>query len=525
MRKKLLFSIAFIMSSLSFCYATEIVKNERIQKVIVFRNGAQIESKISQLLDKGEYTIVVDELPNSLMENTLQVSSEGDFAILSVECKSGIYTNNKKNKLYSSIEDSIEYYQSQIDLDNIRKYSIDQEENLLIVNKNLSSKQGAQVVDIEDMAELYRRRLPELKKESLRLQKIITQNTERLNAFKQQLNERLAGKNNKQVWINLNVIQPQNIKLTLKYLVNDASWTPIYDIRSTDIGEPIQFVLKANVQQSTGVNWKDVELSLSTGNPANFSNKPELYDWRLFMTDIVKPKVMEYGMGAADEMRMNLPKIAMIQDVGPMAITNEQAVTVEYQIMKAFSINSDGDFKTVEIQTNSSNANYRYLSIPKLDSKAYLIASIKDWDQHLLLAAEANIYLKGDYVTKTYLDPMNIDDSLEITLGSDDGIKVERKMIKDISSKKTLGSTKKIVQGYDISVRNSKKKMIHIDVQDQIPLAGDSGIEIKYVAEGAAYNPENGKLSWTHNIAPGETKKMSFQIEVKHPKNKVLQGW
>ncbi len=527
MKVRYLFSIGILSLCLSSVKATDIVKTERIQKVIVFRNGAQIESKVSQTVEKGEHLIIVDELPNSLDENTVQVSGEGDFNILSVESKSGTIDLNKKGKTYKSLLDPIEFYDQLIEMDIIRKYAIDQEEDLLITNKNISSKQALEIVDIEDLAELYKKRLPELKKESYRLAKLIKANGAKLQAFKTQLAERQAGKNNKQIWIRVSLTQAQNVRISLKYLVQEASWEAFYDIRSKDIGENVEYILKANVRQSTGVNWDNVELTLSTGNPVNYTTKPELYDWRLNLVDFqayAPPTLM------MDAVQSKLPQrninSLVSSEAGRLEVERtEQATNVQFNITKGFSIASDGDKKILEIQRTESKASYRYVSVPKLDSKAFLIASVNDWDKNILLAGEANIFLDGAYVTKTYVDPMTIDDSLELSFGNDDGIKVERKMVKDMSSKKTLGSSKRIMQGYDITVRNSKSKAIKIQIQDQVPLSSDKDIEVKHTANEAAYDAETGKLTWNYVIAPSETKKMSFQLEVKYPKNKVLQGW
>lgn len=512
------------MSILYTAQAEDILKNEKVQKVILFRNAAQIESRISQTIEKGEHLIIIDELPNSLDESTVQISGEGNFTILSVESKTGKLEQKKRGKIYSTILDSIEFYTNLIEMDNIRKYAIDQEENLLIANKNLSSKQTMAVVDLEDMADMYRKRLPELKKESLRLHKLITSNTQKLEEFKMQLAERQSGKNNKQVWVRVSLTQAQNVKLILKYLVADASWTPMYDVRCEDIGEDIQFILKANVVQSTGVNWDNVDLVLSTGNPINYTTKPILYDWRLSLANNAVP-MMIY-----DNIQPVYSKAASIENEntkasGVIATVSEQVNNIQYNITKSFSISSDGDVKTIEIQRNSTKASYRYVTVPKLDNNAYLMASMKEWDQVLLQSAEANIFLKGSFVTKTHIDPMNISDSLEISLGNDEGIKVERKLAKEFTSKKTFGSTKKYMQGYEITVRNSKTKSVKIDIVDQVPLSSDKDIEVKYIAEGANYDESTGKLTWTYTIAPAETKKMNLQVEVKYPKDKYLQGW
>ncbi len=524
MRNRIILATILLMSALNIAHAEEIVKNERIQKVIVFRNSAQVESKVSQTLDKGEHLFIIDKLPNTLQDNSVQVLGEGEFTILSVESKTGNANAKMKSPALQAILDSIDTYKNLIEMDNIKKYAIDQEESLLITNKNISSKQSAQVVDIEDLAELYRRRLPELKKESYRLQKQITANTEKLNILNQQLAERQSGKNNKQIWVYVSLNQAQNVRLNLKYLVMDASWSPVYDIRSNDIGEDIQFILKANVTQSTGVNWENVELTLSTGNPTNYSSKPMLYDWRLSLATFMPPVAMYDRMELSKSSAPNI-QMDMTSAGGNLVTVSEQVNNIQYNVTKAFSINSDGDAKTIEIQRNTAKATYRYVAIPKLDNSAYLMASVKDWDQFLLQSAEANVFLKGAFVTKTNIDPMSINDSLEISLGNDESIKIERKLAKELTSKKVLGSTKKLMQGYEISVRNTKSKAITIEINDQIPLSTDKDIQVNYTAPEASVNTETGQLSWKYTIAPAETKKMSFQLEVKYPKNKVLQGW
>lgn len=519
-------SIALLFGVLSPAFATDIIKTEKIQKVIVFRNGAQIESKVSQSVERGEHLFIIDELPNSLDENTVQVSGEGDFTIISVESKSGNNDPKKKGKAYKALLDSIEYYTTLIDMDIIKKYAVDQEEDLLITNKNISSKQALEIVDIEDLAELYKKRLPELKRESYRIDKTIKENVVKLQQFKQQLAERQAGKNNKQIWVRVSLAQAQNVRISLKYLVQDASWEPFYDVRSNDVGDDVTFILKANVRQSTGVNWENVELTLSTGNPVNYTAKPVLNDWRLSLTEFQAYAAPTIMMDVQDNMQTRNINSMVKSSAGTLeVIREEQANNVQFNITKAFTIESDGDKKILEIQSSESKAKYRYVSVPKLDNKAFLIASVNDWDKNILLAGEANIFLAGAYVTKTYIDPMSIDDSLELSFGNDEGIKVERKMVKEMTSKKTLGGTKKIVQGYDITVRNSKSKAISIQIQDQVPLSTDKDIEVSYTAADASYTPETGKLTWNYLIAPSTSKKMSFQLEVKYPKNKTLQGW
>src|SRR5205823_2644834 len=60
------------------------------------------------------------------------------------------------------------------------------------------------------------------------------------------------------------------------YVVHNASWFPTYDVRAKNVNSPISISYKANVSQQSGEDWKNIKLTLSTGNPAVAGNKPEL---------------------------------------------------------------------------------------------------------------------------------------------------------------------------------------------------------------------------------------------------------
>lgn len=63
----------------------------------------------------------------------------------------------------------------------------------------------------------------------------------------------------------------------ISYLVQHAGWTPDYDLFSKTKDEQFaELVLVGNIYQQTGVDWKDVELTLSTGNPRQRMMAPSL---------------------------------------------------------------------------------------------------------------------------------------------------------------------------------------------------------------------------------------------------------
>jgi uncharacterized protein (TIGR02231 family) len=119
----------------------------------------------------------------------------------------------------------------------------------------------------------------------------------------------------------------------------------------------------------------------------------------------------------------------------------------------------------------------------------------------------------------------NTKDTLQLSLGRDSKVIIERKKLKDFSSKKMIGSNQKEEYAYEIIIRNTKKDLIDITFEDQIPVSQNSQIEVEVIDTGGAeYDATTGKLVWKMKLGSSETKSVIFKYSVKYPKNKNIDG-
>ncbi|MEZ6070227.1 MAG: mucoidy inhibitor MuiA family protein [Pirellulales bacterium] len=65
-------------------------------------------------------------------------------------------------------------------------------------------------------------------------------------------------------------------QLRLRYLVNRATWTPSYAIRAAADESGVEVEYYANVEQMSGENWTDVDMTLSTASPSLVAKAPTL---------------------------------------------------------------------------------------------------------------------------------------------------------------------------------------------------------------------------------------------------------
>ena len=75
--------------------------------------------------------------------------------------------------------------------------------------------------------------------------------------------------------------QAGELSVELSYVVSNAEWKPIYDLRlvEEESGSQCEVTYLAQVAQVTGESWEGVQLALSTARPASSRTLPELQPW------------------------------------------------------------------------------------------------------------------------------------------------------------------------------------------------------------------------------------------------------
>lgn len=216
-------------------------------------------------------------------------------------------------------------------------------------------------------------------------------------------------------------------------------------------------------------------------------------------------------------------KIQSNSDI-PLETTEKyQPTTVTFEIEMLYSIPSDGKVNTVDIKNETVPAIYEYFAVPKLAKEAYLTAKVIDWQELNLLDGEVNLYFEGAFLGKSILDIRNAGDTLSLSLGKDRGIVLDRKTLKEFSSKQFLSSYKTDTRFYEISVRNNKSQSIKITIQDQFPISTAKEISIDEQAyKDAELDKDTKILTWQFELSPKQERKQQFKYAVKYPKNQTV---
>ncbi|MCR5076536.1 MAG: mucoidy inhibitor MuiA family protein [Prevotella sp.] len=195
----------------------------------------------------------------------------------------------------------------------------------------------------------------------------------------------------------------------------------------------------------------------------------------------------------------------------------------EYAIEQPLTIHSDNKPVSCQIKKYELPATYSYKVVPKIDKDAFLMADVTGWRSLNLTEGEATVYFDNSYVGTTIFTPDQQSDTLHLSMGRDNGIHVERKLIKADTSHKFLGGSQSQTKDWQISIRNSRNERVSLRVYDQIPVSRNSDITVTPTELGnGEYDSKTGEVMWTLSLAPGEQKVISLAYQVKYPRSRSL---
>jgi uncharacterized protein (TIGR02231 family) len=195
----------------------------------------------------------------------------------------------------------------------------------------------------------------------------------------------------------------------------------------------------------------------------------------------------------------------------------------EYVISMPMNMPSDGKEYNLVIGGETIKAEYQFHSTPKLDRDAFLVAKVINWQDYDLLDATAGVFYEGTFTGKTRLSASLATDTLDISLGRDKSIMIERKKVKDYTTNQFIGSNRTVQRAWEISLRNNKKQPVTLIVFDQYPVSKEKDIEVELIENGGAkVEKETGLLKWEVVLEPGQVKKLNFKYSVKYPKERIL---
>ncbi len=504
-----------------------------LKHVTVYPDRAQMTHETTVEIPAGKTLLRLGGLSPYIDAQSIQVKGFGDFTILGVNHQNNYLENLEELPEVKSIRNQIETLQIKIEDEKAAISVLREKEAFLVANRAILVKEISFTLDqLKNVMDLYTSNMDQVTTTVLKKNRLIKDYEKQIAVLQQQLSVRL-GKDklpSGEISVSVSSEKPISGRINLSYVVSNAGWYPSYDIRVDDITKPVNIFFKANVFQSTGVDWKDVKLSFSNATPWIAGNVPVLYPWFIDYFVQASISIRGYNKSAASP-RSEAPamletsseaKMAREAEAIPVAVEKQVGeTTITFDVAIPYSIASDGKLQTIEIQRTTTPADYKYVTVPKITPLAYLTGNITDWAKQSLQSGEATLYFENTFVGKSYLNVNQLTDTLTLSLGTDNSILVKREKRQDFTNRRVIGANKTETYSFLITIRNNKQNAVKITLNDQIPVSSNSGITVEPVElSGGKLNQQSGQIKWDLEIKPQETRQIILTYSVKYPKDK-----
>lgn len=535
--KKLSIILFLILVSPILIFAQfEKVLPSAIKKATIYPQGAQLQNEVSFPIQKGQMKIKLTGLTYNLNEESIRIISDGSFTILNVQYQTDYINELDKDAETKKLMDKIDELKSKVEEEEVWVKIIKEKIDFLTVNKQINGKNEAiNPETFKTMNQIYGSNYETLALDALKRQRLIQKYKDELAKLTAQLQtiSNQTGTPSGTIIVVIDGKQAKTAKMVFSYYTWNASWYPSYDIRFTGFNKPLEITYFANIQQNTGVEWKDVDIVLSSAKTQVSAQIPFLSPYYLTYfqpVSVTNTSVYQKGAAVSYDMAVTEGSVNRGKDAGYFSPAPQQSVasatseTVkEYIVQNPQTIISSQNTTAVTYGEGTLNAVYDYQTIPKLSENVYLIARILDWGKADLTSGMAKLYLENSYVGKSMINTSQFSDTLDISFGVDNNVTIKREKITTFSEKTFTGSNVKETVGFKITIRNNKSYAITTSVFDQIPISTDEKIVVDLIeSSNGNLTKETGKIEWKLNLQPNETKTVTIKYSVKYPKDKKV---
>jgi len=351
-----------------------------------------------------------------------------------------------------------------------------------------------------------------------------------------------------EVRIDINAEAPTSATLLVSYIVRGARWSPVYDARletgGRDHKPSIDLVRRAEIVQSTGEDWRDVQLAVSTARTAKGGSAPEL-----------RPLIVRYPAPPRQLREMApAPAGAIAPGAAPpppkpeQAARDESAKRMEDKVMaeEQEAVADAGGFQTVyripgrvSVSASEGAKNFRISSAviapdllvraaPALDATAFLEANFKHGEDAPLLPGRVAIYRDGIYVGRGQMAMTAKDENVRLGFGADDHVKIVRSTVRQVEgSAGIINSVKTERREYKTTVRNGHDTPIRIVIEDQVPVSEIDDVKVELLPATTAPTERDvrnrrGVMAWSFEAAPGEARDIKTAWRVRWPADKAV---
>ena len=316
--------------------------------------------------------------------------------------------------------------------------------------------------------------------------------------------------------------------LSITYNIWGAEWQPIYDVKLDRASGALEIERGAFVSQSSGENWTDVALTLSTVRPSERTAPGEIGPWQRWIEDPAEPDKRRSVQSLGAVLEMNGAVMPALMEADAMASAEFDGLAVTYSYPEPVTIASNADNLRIVLGTLKTKADVVARAVPLVDQTAYLTAKISNDMNELILPGQMMLYMDGRYIGQSLLGLIPAGGEAELGFGPIEGLQLSRTVLnRNEGDRGLISKSNELSEDVLIEVENLTGEPWAVELIDRVPFSEQEDLEISW---GARPRPseqdvdgQRGVLQWDFDLPAGEVQKITLNHTLQWPDGKILR--
>jgi len=347
---------------------------------------------------------------------------------------------------------------------------------------------------------------------------------EKINKQIKELQDQLtqaAGKNEKgwEATITLTGPVTNNSFLSYTYTLGGCGWRPLYRLEATPSAKNILFSWDAEIWQSTGEDWKLVQINLATLQPVQTITPPELPQWVIKpKTDVIYKKASRQKMAAA-------PMMAEMASASDEAAPVESAHTTYSVWALGKKTLTAGNRQRLKIKEEVWPAQFLFLARPSQSPQAFLQAQIKLSQPIDIPSGQATFVIDDAIIGKRTFALAGSE--ADIYFGNSPFVSVTSSTKTDKSDASRFLQNKQMRHWqWLIEAKNAGNKPVKLRIEEPVPQPRDERIILTFKHNPEPSEKDNTKFVWLLDLPALQKKNIETGVDLEAPKDMNVDfGW
>ena len=520
----------------------------KISAVTVYPDRAQVSRSLTMELPAGSHTLLVEQLPVSLNQESLRVSGSGNAAVrISAVDLRPVYLTAAANERQRQLQQQLTELRDQEAGLQARQTALDSQSafiNALVASPAQSDGKAQPALSPEQWPlalQAIGQGMRDIGEQRVKLAAEQRQLAEQIAVVEAELNQ-MAGDQRATLTAAIHLeTRGGSSSFKLDYQLPGARWAPVYDANLDTAKQQLSVTTAAYVQQATGEDWSGVALTLATARPSAGTSAPELSPWWIDFAPTesegrsakvaYSPAPAASSMEMADSLMMERKKEVGYEEIAiDVAALQSTDFIAEYRVAGQVNVAANNSRQRFVLAEQQFPVSLSLRAVPRLDPHAYLYATLNYDGKAPLLPGEWRLSRNGAYIGSRTDPLLRPGAERLLAFGVDDAVTLSYDQLADQKGESGLISKDSTLERrYRITAESGHAKAVPLTLLDQLPVAQNQQIRVELLKESQApsqsdVDDQKGVLAWELELKPGSKAQLDFGYRISYPGKGPLLG-